>query len=57
VLYGVGDGAFNGPLFYSAAPNVWAIVVGQFNTDNLPDIAVTVPGKDGVAVLINNGPN
>jgi len=55
VLYGVGDGTFEGPLFYSAAPNVEAIGVGQFNTDHLPDIAVTVPGKDGVAVLINNG--
>jgi len=57
VLYGVGDGTFDGPLFYRAAPNVYAIVAGQFNTDPLPDIAVTVPGKDGVAVLINNGPD
>ena len=57
VLYGVGDGTFEGPLFYNAAPNVWAVGVGQFNTDQLPDIAVTVPGKDAVAVLINNGAN
>lgn len=53
VLYGIGDGTFEAPLFYRAATNVWAIGASQFNSDQLPDIAVTVPGRNGVAVLIN----
>jgi len=55
VLYGAGDGTFAAPLLFPAATNVWAIGAGRFDSDQLPDVALTVPGKDGVAVLINNG--
>jgi hypothetical protein len=55
VLYGTGDGTFLTPVFYRSATNVWAIAASQLNGDKFPDIAVTVPGQDGVGVLINTG--
>jgi hypothetical protein len=59
VLYGNGDGTFQSAANYAAGPDPTAVVVGDFNGDGLPDLAVTNPSPaiaiGGVAVLYNDG--
>jgi len=50
VLLGNGHGSFAAPL---VTPDVYALVVADFNNDGIPDVAVSVP--DGVEILLGNG--
>ncbi|HLM98589.1 MAG TPA: FG-GAP-like repeat-containing protein [Bryobacteraceae bacterium] len=40
ILIGKGDGTFSAPLSYPAAADVSSVVVGDFNNDGKPDLAV-----------------
>lgn len=55
VLYGNGDGTFYGP--FGTVLNYWyyygPVVVGDFNGDRKPDVAVGF--DEGVLIFINNG--
>jgi VCBS repeat-containing protein len=57
VLLGNGDGSFQAPLFYPQNPPSGtfrpSIVVADFNNDQKPDVAVSLPGT--VALLLGNG--
>jgi len=60
MLLGNGDGTFQTPVKFSAGARIyaWALVVGDFNGDAKPDVAVTsatvdLPGGRGVSVLLN----
>jgi FG-GAP-like repeat/FG-GAP repeat len=56
ILLGNGDGTFQAPHTY-AVPVAPYIVVGDFNGDGKPDIAICggISGSGGVSILINNG--
>ncbi|PYJ85690.1 MAG: hypothetical protein DME22_08155 [Verrucomicrobia bacterium] len=55
ILLGHGDGAFQSVAKYDAGPNPQAVVVGDFNGDGKPDLAVANNGSTNVAVLLGNG--
>ncbi len=59
VQIGVGDGTFNSPIgnpFTVANQNLAKIVSADFNSDNIPDVAVTNNGtNNSLSVLLNNG--
>ena len=52
VYLGKGDGTFQSAVNYSVPVSVSAMVVGDFNGDGLPDLAVA--GSGGVSVLLGN---
>jgi len=57
ILLGNGSGGFTqaagSPVAVPVQPNV--IVVGDFNMDGKPDLAVTFPQVDSVSILLGNG--
>jgi hypothetical protein len=55
VLLGNGDGTFQQQQTYTTGANPYGIVVGDFNGDGIPDLAVTNEGDDTVGVLLGNG--
>ena len=60
ILLGNGDGIFQSPVFYPQSEGVYSgdlsVVVGDFNNDHKPDLAVSLgSGTQSVAVLIGNG--
>jgi hypothetical protein len=58
VLLNVGNGAFGARTDYGSPDNggsVAGIVVADFNSDGLPDVAVTAPLQSTVDVLANKG--
>jgi len=57
VLLGNGDGTFQGAQTFWAESAPLSVVVGDFNGDGLPDLAVAnLPSSHDVSVLINNTP-
>ena len=58
VLLGNGDGTFQSPVGYSVGINPVSVVVGDFNGDGIPDVAVTDGGftsSGDVSLLLGNG--
>ncbi|MEZ5427771.1 MAG: FG-GAP-like repeat-containing protein [Pyrinomonadaceae bacterium] len=55
VLFGDGNGGFSSPTVLRTRTQPSYAAVGNFNGDNLPDVAVATFGSDSVAVFINNG--
>ncbi|PYL01437.1 MAG: hypothetical protein DME19_01680 [Verrucomicrobia bacterium] len=55
ILLGNGDATFKSAAKYDAGPNPQAVVVGDFNGDGKPDLAVANNGSTNVAVLLGNG--
>ena len=57
VLLGAGDGSFAAPVDYmvgsGCTPN--SVVVGFFNSDKTPDLAVASGGCNNVSILLGNG--
>ena len=57
VLLGAGDGSFAAPVDYTVGsgctPN--SVVVGFFNSDKTPDLAVASGGCNNVSILLGNG--
>jgi uncharacterized protein (TIGR03437 family) len=52
---GDGSGRFGSPKAYGVGNNPSAMVIGDFNNDNRPDVAVTNGGSNNVSILLNNG--
>src|SRR5205823_11321950 len=52
VLLGKGDGTFKAPYYYGGGYVPDAVVVGNFNGDTFPDVAVA--NYPGVSVLLND---
>ena len=59
VRLGDGTGSFDAPISFGNVPNTDSssndVVVGDFNNDQLPDIATTSFSSDSVSVLLNGG--
>jgi hypothetical protein len=59
VLLGNGDGSFQSPVSYTVGANPWAVAVGDFNGDGIPDLAVVNVNMQNptgtVNVLLGNG--
>jgi len=57
VLLGNGDGTFQPRRAFSAGGSPRAVIIGDFNRDGVPDLAVAIssPGPNGVSVLLGNG--
>ncbi|HVI08979.1 MAG TPA: FG-GAP-like repeat-containing protein [Candidatus Binatia bacterium] len=55
VLLGNGDGTFQAAVNYPTGKEGTYIAVGDFNGDKMPDLAVTDPLGNDVAVLLNTG--
>jgi hypothetical protein len=58
ILLGKGNGTFGYPQFFAAGSNPSAVVVGDFNGDGIPDLAVannilSAPGM--ISILLGNG--
>ena len=54
VLLGSGDGGFATGAVYGVVSDPWAVVVGDFNDDGKPDLAVA-SYDNAVSVLLNQG--
>ncbi len=50
-----GDGSFRVARTFDAGRNPHAVVVGDFNGDGLPDLAVANSGSNDVSILLNDG--
>jgi hypothetical protein len=55
VFLGVGGGNFNAPLASAVGTNPAAVLVGKFNADASPDVAVANTNSDTVSILLNDG--
>ena len=56
ILLGRGDGTFQPQMTYAAGSNPFSIVMGDFNNDGIPDLAVVnFLGTGTVGVLTGNG--
>jgi len=55
VLVGNGDGTFRAPSTVVTANTPTAVVVGDFNGDGKPDLAVANVNSNNVSVLLGNG--
>jgi hypothetical protein len=55
VLLGNGSGGFGAPAGYAAGASPMDVVVGDFNGDDRPDVAVADYTGDTVSVLLGNG--
>jgi hypothetical protein len=53
VSLGNADGGFGPPVYFAAGDNPAGFVVGDFNGDGFPDLAVTNAGSDDVSILLN----
>ncbi|PYX32472.1 MAG: hypothetical protein DMG80_07765 [Acidobacteria bacterium] len=55
ILLGNGDGTFQPHVDYLVGPWSVSLAVGDFNGDQIPDLAAAVSGTNSVALLIGNG--
>src|SRR5215468_6030879 len=55
VLLGNGDGTFRSHVDYSTGSGPTSVVVGDFNGDRRPDLAIAAPQANVVSVLLGNG--
>ena len=55
VFIGHGDGTFAAAVPYVTGSQPYALAVGDFNGDGMPDIATANLNSDDVSILINNG--
>ena len=55
VLLGNGDGTFQAHVEYQTGPVPVSVVVGDFNGDSKPDLAVADSAGNSVSVLLGNG--
>ena len=55
MLLGNGDGSFQAAKGLTAGGNPSSVVVGDFNGDGVPDLAVANTGSNNVSVLLGNG--
>jgi FG-GAP-like repeat/Abnormal spindle-like microcephaly-assoc'd, ASPM-SPD-2-Hydin/FG-GAP repeat len=55
VLIGNGDGTFQSPVAYTVGLQPRGVVVGDFNGDGKPDVAVSNTESGTVSILINHG--
>ena len=55
VALGNGDGTFQAPVSYTVGTNPEVMVVGDFNGDGKPDIAVVNNSSNTVSILLGNG--
>jgi hypothetical protein len=55
VALGNGDGSFQAPVSYTVGTNPEAMVVGDFNDDGKPDIAVVNDSSNTLSILLGNG--
>jgi hypothetical protein len=59
VLLGNGDGTFGAPAYFGSSntlrPEAQAAVIGDFNGDGKPDLAVANFADDNVGILLNQG--
>jgi hypothetical protein len=56
VLLGKGDGTFQSQVVYQLGNTPWAVAVGDFNGDGIPDLVVANNDQVGsVSVLLGNG--
>src|SRR5204862_1974614 len=55
VLLGQGDGTVSKAVNYAAGSNPHSVVVGDFNADGKPDLAVANFGSGNVSVLLGQG--
>jgi hypothetical protein len=53
LLLGNGDGTFGAPILFGVGSLAYSAVVGDFNGDGAPDIAVANGGAGSVSVLLN----
>jgi hypothetical protein len=53
LLLGNGDGTFSAPILFGVGSLAYSAVVGDFNGDGAPDIAVANGGAGSVSVLLN----
>ncbi len=54
VFQGNGDGTFAAPVSYNVGIGASSISSGDFNGDGVEDLAVSVPGRNAVEVLLGN---
>ena len=54
VLLGNGDGTFQAPASYAVGSNPDWVLVGDFNGDGYPDLAVNNFGSNSVSILLND---
>jgi hypothetical protein len=55
VLLGNGDGTFRAALNFTVGALPTSVAVGDFNMDEIPDLAVTNLRSDNVSILLGNG--
>jgi hypothetical protein len=55
VLVGNGNGTFHAPVNFATGSHARSVVVGDFNHDGKPDLAVATNAGNSVSVLLNNG--
>jgi serine/threonine protein kinase/Flp pilus assembly protein TadD len=55
VLLGNGDGSFQAPQSFPVGINPYSMVVGDFNGDGVPDLAVANVRSDTVSILLGKG--
>jgi hypothetical protein len=55
ILYGNGDGTFQGGVNYASGVNPQGITTADFNCDGKPDLAVANAGANSVSLLYGNG--
>ncbi|HUO25660.1 MAG TPA: FG-GAP-like repeat-containing protein [Candidatus Aquilonibacter sp.] len=53
LLLGNGDGSFGQPILFSAGDYAYSSVVGDFNGDSAPDLAVANGASSTVSILVN----
>ncbi|HEY2970617.1 MAG TPA: FG-GAP-like repeat-containing protein, partial [Casimicrobiaceae bacterium] len=55
VALGNGDGSFSAPISYATGPSPYAVVIGDFNGDGKPDLAVVNGDNNTLSVLLGRG--
>jgi hypothetical protein len=56
VLLGKGDGTFKAQVTYTTGLNPWAVAIGDFNNDGIPDLAVANNNNNNVvSILLGKG--
>jgi hypothetical protein len=55
ILLGNGDGTFRPPVKYPDGVNAWALVVGDFNGDGIPDLVNANNSDDNLSVFLGRG--
>jgi hypothetical protein len=55
VLLGNGDGSFRTPVNYATGPSPYGVVIGDFNGDGKPDLAVVNGDNNSVSILLGVG--